>query len=255
MSKHYAGRHRDAARAETRASRHATARRPSLVVRALRRPAVTTALGLAVVATTAAGYQAGDAYRTAQAGFTVSAQAVEQAGELSDLQIENDAQLASARSDANLSTAAAQEKARRDQVAAEEAAARARKEAAERAAREKERKALEAKREAVIARAKDDPRSVARLLLPEHGWDDSQFSCLDQLWEGESNWNYRAENPSSGAYGIPQSLPGSKMGTIAPDWRENPVTQITWGLQYIESSYGSPCNAWAQWQSRSPHWY
>ena len=128
-------------------------------------------------------------------------------------------------------------------------------EAAERAAREKERKALEAKRDAIIARAKDDPRAAARVLLPEYGWDDSQFSCLDNLWEGESGWNYRAENPSSGAYGIPQSLPGSKMASVAPDWRENPVTQITWGLQYIESRYGSPCSARAQWQSRSPHWY
>ena len=108
---------------------------------------------------------------------------------------------------------------------------------------------------AIIARAKDDPRAAARVLLPEYGWDDSQFSCLDNLWEGESGWNYRAENPSSGAYGIPQSLPGSKMASVAQDWRENPVTQITWGLQYIESRYGSPCSAWAQWQSRSPHWY
>lgn len=254
MSSPYAGRHRNAP-APSRSARHQSPPRPSMLVRALRRPAVIAAVGLAVVATTAAGYQASDRHQTEQAGFTVSAQAIEQANEQSDLQIENDAQLASARSDANASAAALQEKDRRDRLAAEAAAARARQEAAERAAREKERKALEAKRDAIIARAKDDPRAAARVLLPEYGWDDSQFSCLDNLWEGESGWNYRAENPSSGAYGIPQSLPGSKMASVAPDWRENPVTQITWGLQYIESRYGSPCSAWAQWQSRSPHWY
>ena len=60
---------------------------------------------------------------------------------------------------------------------------------------------------------------------------------------------------SSGAYGIPQSLPASKMGTVDDDWRTNPVTQIRWGLQYIKASYGTPCSAWSAWQSRSPHWY
>lgn len=266
MSTPYAGRHRNAATPErpgapegsaapTRAARHASPQRPSGFARALRRPAVTGALALAVVATTAAGYQANDRHQTGQAGYTVSAEAIDQANELSDTQIENDAELASARNDANASAAAAQEKTRRDQLAAEAAAAKARQEAAERAARAKERIALAKKRDSIIARAKSDPKSVARVMLPDYGWDDGQFSCLDNLWEGESGWNYLAENPSSGAYGIPQSLPGSKMATVAPDWRENPVTQITWGLRYIEGSYGSPCNAWAQWQSRSPHWY
>ena len=253
MSKPYEGRHRGA-QTHARPAGGPNRSRSVVVARAVGRPALTAGFVLAVVATTAAGYQAkGDG--TGQAGFTVSAEAVEQANELADTQIENDARLASARSDANLSLAAAQEKSRRDQVAAEAAAAKARKEAAERAARAKERAALEKKRQAVLDRAKADPRAVARLLMADYGWGEGEFSCLDNLWVGESNWDYKATNPSSGAYGIPQSLPASKMASAGPDWRDNPATQIKWGLEYIKSSYGSPCNAWSSWQSRSPHWY
>ena len=95
----------------------------------------------------------------------------------------------------------------------------------------------------------EDPRVIARALLSSFGWSDSQFGCLDSLWERESHWNPFAENSSSGAYGIPQSLPGSKMASVAPDWRTNPVTQIKWGLGYIEDRYGSPCSAWGHSQS------
>jgi hypothetical protein len=129
-----------------------------------------------------------------------------------------------------------------------ESAAKKRKAQQERAAREAERKR-------VLANAQQDPKSVARLLLPEFGFSAAQWPCLEQLWIGESDWRWWAENQSSGAYGIPQSLPGNKMASIAPDWRTNPVTQITWGLKYIKSSYGTPCNALSQWQARSPHWY
>jgi hypothetical protein len=99
----------------------------------------------------------------------------------------------------------------------------------------------------------EDPRVIARALLSSYGWSDSQFGCLDSLWERESHWNPFAENSSSGAYGIPQSLPGSKMASVAPDWRTNPVTQIKWGLGYIEDRYGSPCGAWGHSQSHG--WY
>ena len=90
---------------------------------------------------------------------------------------------------------------------------------------------------------------------PEFGFSEAQWPCLDQLWIGESDWRWWAENPSSGAYGIPQSLPASKMATMGADYRTNPVTQIRWGLDYIKKSYGTPCNALDMWQSRSPHWY
>jgi hypothetical protein len=76
-----------------------------------------------------------------------------------------------------------------------------------------------------------------------------------QLWDHESGWRWNADNPSSAAYGIPQALPGRKMASAGSDWATNPLTQIKWGLGYIEASYGNPCNAWATWQSRYPHWY
>jgi hypothetical protein len=99
----------------------------------------------------------------------------------------------------------------------------------------------------------EDPRVIARALLSTYGWSQDQFGCLDSLWERESHWNPFAENSSSGAYGIPQSLPGSKMATVASDWRTNPVTQIKWGLGYIEDRYGSPCGAWGHSQGHG--WY
>jgi len=98
-----------------------------------------------------------------------------------------------------------------------------------------------------------DPRTYARLLVQQRGWSLSQFSCLNLLWNRESGWNLRARNRSSGAYGIPQALPGSKMATIAADWRTNPITQIKWGLNYIAERYGSPCGAWGH--SQSFGWY
>ncbi|WP_203234060.1 MULTISPECIES: G5 domain-containing protein [unclassified Actinomyces] len=96
-------------------------------------------------------------------------------------------------------------------------------------------------------------QSIAKSMMSSYGWDDSQFSCLVSLWNRESGWNYQAQNPSSGAYGIPQSLPGSKMSSVASDWATNPTTQITWGLGYISERYGSPCSAWAH--SESTGWY
>ena len=249
MSQPYQGRHRHASSHGRKASRS------SGLTKAIRRPAVTSSMLLAVVATTAAGYQAADQRQTGAAAFTVSTEAIAQANELADAQIEDTARLAADRNNTNASIAAAQEKDRVAAVAAAEAAAKARREAAQKVAREKARKALAAKKQAILANAQADPRAAAQALLPEFGFGDGQWSCLDQLWMGESGWRYTAENSSSGAYGIPQSLPGSKMGTIAPDWKTNPVTQIRWGLKYIKSSYGTPCGALGAWQNRSPHWY
>jgi hypothetical protein len=136
--------------------------------------------------------------------------------------------------------AAAVDKAAADAAAAEAAAAAA---AAQAAA---DRLAL--------ANTPDGARAVAaELAAANHGWGSDQFQCLNSLWAKESGWNYQAENPSSGAYGIPQSLPGSKMATIADDWATNAVTQITWGLDYIARGYGTPCSAWSH--SQSVNWY
>ncbi|MET9120018.1 transglycosylase SLT domain-containing protein [Streptomyces sp. NPDC004528] len=81
----------------------------------------------------------------------------------------------------------------------------------------------------------------------------AQYGCLDSLVTHESGWNPYATNPSSGAYGLFQALPGSKMASAGADWRTNPITQVRWGLSYIGSRYGSPCGAWSFWQGH--HWY
>ncbi|GAB1326969.1 aggregation-promoting factor C-terminal-like domain-containing protein [Streptomyces sennicomposti] len=104
-----------------------------------------------------------------------------------------------------------------------------------------------------IATAKQFAKSQLRYF----GWGQDQFPSLERLWEGESGWRWNAENPSSGAYGIPQALPASKMASVGPDWRTNPATQIQWGMRYIKDrpDYGSPSAAYSKWLSRSPHWY
>lgn len=101
-----------------------------------------------------------------------------------------------------------------------------------------------------------DPGSAQAFAFQEvvaRGWDEAQYSCLVSLWHKESGWNHLAMNRSSGAYGIPQSLPAEKMASAGPDWATNPETQIRWGLGYIEGRYGQPCAAWAHSQQRN--WY
>ncbi|HEY2267708.1 MAG TPA: hypothetical protein VGI96_34155, partial [Streptosporangiaceae bacterium] len=98
-------------------------------------------------------------------------------------------------------------------------------------------------------------QAYARSILFAYGWGQNQFPPLQALWNGESGWRWNALNPASGAYGIPQSLPASKMAAAGADWRTNPATQIRWGLGYIKASYGSPANTYARWLARSPHWY
>ncbi|MDX3260266.1 lytic transglycosylase domain-containing protein [Streptomyces sp. NPDC093228] len=80
-----------------------------------------------------------------------------------------------------------------------------------------------------------------------------QFQCFSNIVDHESSWNYRAVNASSGAYGLFQALPGSKMSSVGSDWQTNPATQIKWGLNYMNGRYGSPCQAWSFWQANS--WY
>jgi len=99
-----------------------------------------------------------------------------------------------------------------------------------------------------------DPRGIAAgLAASQYGWGSGEFSCLDSLWTRESGWDEHASNPSSGAYGIPQALPGSKMSAYGSDWQDNPTTQIEWGLAYIDQTYGTPCAAWSTFQSQG--WY
>jgi len=100
-----------------------------------------------------------------------------------------------------------------------------------------------------------EAQAAARSMMGDWGFGGDQWGCLQSLWNGESGWNWAARNPSSGAYGIPQSLPASKMASAGSDWLTNARTQISWGLTYIKGRYGSPCQAWSFWQSKSPHWY
>jgi hypothetical protein len=107
----------------------------------------------------------------------------------------------------------------------------------------------------VAAGPPPDPSSaqgIAYKLLPSYGFSTNQYGCLNDIWSRESGWRYNAEN-ASGAYGIPQALPGSKMASAGPDWQTDPTTQIKWGLGYIKSVYGTPCNAWAHEQNYG--WY
>ena len=103
------------------------------------------------------------------------------------------------------------------------------------------------------AAASGTPESIAKSMLASFGWSSSQFSCLEPLWAHESGWNATATNPSTGAYGIPQAEPGSKMASAGPDWKSDAATQIKWGLGYIKDTYGSPCGAESHEQADG--WY
>jgi hypothetical protein len=133
--------------------------------------------------------------------------------------------------------AAAARRARR-QAARRAAAARAAAQHAAAAQRTAHRRAARAS-----SQPSGSPQQIAMAMLGTYGWSSSEFGCLSDLWTRESGWNPAAANPS-GAFGIPQALPGSKMASAGADWQTNPATQIRWGLGYIRDLYGSPCGAW-----------
>jgi hypothetical protein len=96
-------------------------------------------------------------------------------------------------------------------------------------------------------------RAIGCVLLLDAGFTIDQMPCLDRLWTKESEWNPHSYNVGSGAYGIPQALPGDKIAAFGADWQNNPATQIRWGLDYIRHRYGTPCTAWAH--SMATNWY
>ncbi|GAA4111484.1 transglycosylase SLT domain-containing protein [Knoellia locipacati] len=251
MNSRYRGRHR---------GRHARPSEAPLTVAlgVARRPAVTAAMALALVGTGAVGVSANDAVADSEP-FTLSSSAMTQAALSARESATDSARISRDRAGVNTQRAAASAKAQAAadaRAAADAAAAKAKAEALAKArAAAAQKVAREKARASAIANAQKDPRSAARALMSDQGWGDGQWRCLNLLWEGESSWDHTAENSSSGAYGIPQSLPASKMAKFGSDYRTNPITQITWGLWYIKQSYGTPCNAWDQWQARSPHWY
>jgi hypothetical protein len=104
-----------------------------------------------------------------------------------------------------------------------------------------------ASRQVELARSPLGAKKVAKsILLNEYGFSEKEYKCLNSLWTKESHWNYKARNKNSGAHGIAQALPASKMNVVSTDWRTNPVTQIRWGLRYISIRYETPCKALAK---------
>ncbi|MFH0242557.1 transglycosylase SLT domain-containing protein [Streptomyces sp. HK10] len=185
---------------------------------------------------------------------------------LADIPAGQQAQTASLTQQADNAVAAADAAARK---AAEEAArkqaakdAQAKREAAEKAAKaaEEAKKREEARQQAASRSAErtdfavQSSYTVAEVkAMAQQIVGGGQFQCFSSIVERESGWNYKAQNPSSGAYGLVQALPGSKMASAGADWQTNPATQIKWGLNYMNDRYGSPCGAWEFWQAN--HWY
>ncbi|MEV0805073.1 lytic transglycosylase domain-containing protein [Micromonospora sp. NPDC050200] len=207
----------------------------------------------------AGGFYLGEDRETQQQGLTAQVGLqVDQA----EYDYQRDRQAEHQRSSAKQRAAEYQAKLRAA-AAAKEAAERAREAEAAAASRKKAREAAEKEAEAKTApftgpipascNEYSGNREIGCALLLDAGFKIDQMPCLDKLWNKESGWNHKAYNSSSGAYGIPQALPGSKMGTVADDWKTNPATQIKWGLGYIEGRYDDPCGAWSH--SQSTGWY
>ncbi|MBV1936356.1 transglycosylase SLT domain-containing protein [Streptomyces sp. BV286] len=146
--------------------------------------------------------------------------------------------------------AAARKQAAKDAVAKQKAAEKAEQEAKER------KEALKVASRSATRDASSFPtqssytvaeiQAMARQIVPA-----DQFQCFSTIIDHESDWNYRADNPTSDAYGLMQALPGSKMSSAGADWATNPATQIKWGLGYMNDRYGSPCEAWSFWQANN----
>jgi hypothetical protein len=147
--------------------------------------------------------------------------------------------------------AAVRREAARREARRRAAARRAAEQAAARQAQQQQQSAANAA--SAPATPSGSPQQIAAAMLGSFGWSSGEFGCLQSLWNAESGWNPSASNPISGAYGIPQALPGSKMASAGADWQTNPATQIKWGLGYIKQVYGSPCAAWSHEQSTG--WY
>ncbi|MCW2885673.1 MAG: hypothetical protein QOE54_3904 [Streptosporangiaceae bacterium] len=188
----------------------------------------------------------GNAGPPAAAGMSV-----EQLGDLVNQQSDMDPVTANA-------VASAKQRAYEKQVASDRLLAEKAKRDAKAAAALKAR--LQARRDAAkkaAALAKANPTTAQNKALGKQmnalkGWSGCWPSLLT-MWTHESQWNERADNPGSNAYGIPQALPGSKMASAGPRWQTNSATQISWGLSYIKARYHDPCGAWSFWQAH--HWY
>ncbi|MCC8909189.1 hypothetical protein J2X60_000338 [Curtobacterium sp. 320] len=226
-------------------------------------PAIGEALGMPTASATAAPALAGTALDRAQAAATIAtAETIaDSANEKTDTgvlerridalddyrKLSGAALTSRISSTVDATTAVADASAAQDKQDADAKAAAAA--AAKRAAAERAAAAEAARKQAAANTVEGAKATASSLASSKYGWGSDQFQCLDNLWTKESGWNYQAVNANGGATGIPQALPGSKMATIASDWRTNATTQITWGLQYISDAYGTPCAAWSHSQA------
>ncbi|MCT9621878.1 MULTISPECIES: phospholipase [unclassified Curtobacterium] len=226
-------------------------------------PAIGEALGMPTASATAAPALAGTALDRAQAAATIAtAETIaDSANEKTDTgvlerridalddyrKLSGAALTSRISSTVDATTAVADASAAQDKQDADAKAAAAA--AAKRAAAERAAAAEAARKQAAANTVEGAKATASSLASSKYGWGSDQFQCLDNLWTKESGWNYQAVNANGGATGIPQALPGSKMATIASDWRTNATTQITWGLQYISDAYGTPCGAWSHSQA------
>ncbi|NBM17313.1 transglycosylase SLT domain-containing protein [Streptomyces sp. GC420] len=222
--------------------------------------AVTTVGAVVGVASGNAVQSSTDDFDAAAADATLLADIP--AGQQAQVQVSSLAQQADAQAIAADAAAkksaeeAARRQAAKDAAAKKEAAEK--KAEAEKLAKEREEAEKEAASRSEVRSASDiavqssytvaEVQAIARQMVPA-----DQFQCFSNIVNHESTWNYRAVNPSSGAYGLVQALPGSKMATAGADWQTNPATQIKWGLNYMNDRYGSPCGAWSFWQANN--WY
>ncbi|MFB8246650.1 transglycosylase SLT domain-containing protein [Streptomyces sp. NPDC001046] len=194
-----------------------------------------TASGTTLLADIPAGQQA--QVQTASLTQQADVQAI-----AADASAKKDAEEAARKAAAE--TAIAKKKAAAQKAAEAEKAAEERAEAKKAASRSKDISDFPVASSYTIAQI----QAMARQMVPA-----GQFQCFSNIVDHESDWNYKAVNPSSGAYGMFQALPGTKMASAGADWRTNPATQIKWGLNYMNERYGSPCDAWSFWQAN--HWY
>ncbi|MFH9731927.1 transglycosylase SLT domain-containing protein [Streptomyces sp. NPDC017260] len=223
--------------------------RPKLPHYSWRQMRIASAAALTVLLTTASLAQPADAEPPEPAPAHTALPALDQALTASHhtaghtLKAQSAAQSAAHREAAAKARKAQQEREARQRAA--RAAARAKAQARE---AEQQRTDRSASRPQATTATVSGARTYARSRL-----STAQYECLSAVLTRESGWNHRAVNPSSGAYGLFQALPPSKMSSAGSDWRTNPLTQMRWGLSYMESRYGSPCGAWNFWQKN--HWY
>ncbi|MDN0194537.1 transglycosylase SLT domain-containing protein [Streptomyces sp. S.PNR 29] len=234
--------------------------------------AVTTVGAVAGVAQSSSGHSVNDAETTASdstllADLPAGQQVQVQTASLAE---QADAQAVAADNSARRTAAeAAREQAAKDAIAKQKAAQqKAARQKAQQKAREKARQDAEEREQAQqkAGGSSSSPAAGAVSLAPQSSYTAAQvqaiarqivpgdqFQCFSNIVDHESGWNYKAVNPSSGAYGLVQAYPGSKMASAGADWRTNPATQIKWGLNYMNDRYGSPCDAWAFWQANGSY--